>query len=292
MTTEISAALLRSILPPRPVDSHKGSFGHLFAIAGSRGFTGAAKLACEAAGRSGVGLVTLGIPKPLGDAMAASLTETMSVLLPSTDAESVAESALEPALQFAASKNAVVLGPGLSQHPETQAFVLKFVRRCEIPLLVDADGLNALSTKPSTLQEHKAPCVITPHPGEMARLLKLGAATIQENRRDVSVEAARRFNCVVVLKGRRTLIAAPTGDVFVNPTGNNGLAKGGSGDVLSGMIGALMAQGMEAFQAAILGVYAHGLAADIAARDLRPRGMIASDVIRTLPAAWTAIEDL
>jgi len=292
MATEISIALLKSILPSRPVDAHKGSFGHLFVIAGSRGFTGAAKLACEAAGRSGAGLVTVGVPESLGDIIATSLTETMSVLLPSTDAETLAESALEPALELAATKNAVVLGPGLSQHLETQAFVLKFVRRCTVPILVDADGLNALSVRPSALQERKEPCVITPHPGEMSRLLKLGTATVQENREDAVIEAARRFGCVAVLKGHRTLIADPTGDVFVNPTGNNGLAKGGSGDVLSGIIGALMAQGMGAFQAAILGVYVHGLAADIAARDKTRRGMIASDVIESLPSAWSALEDL
>ena len=157
MATEIGIELLRSTLPKRPADAHKGSFGHLFVIAGSRGFTGAAKLACEAAGRSGVGLVTVGVPRPLGDVMAASLTETMSFMLPSTDAETVAEAAVESALEFASTKNAVVLGPGLSLHPETQAFVLKFVRHCAVPLLVDADGLNALSVKPSTLQERKTP---------------------------------------------------------------------------------------------------------------------------------------
>jgi NAD(P)H-hydrate epimerase len=198
---------------------------------------------------------------------------------------------VESALEFASTKNAVVLGPGLSLHPETQAFVLKFVRHCAVPLLVDADGLNALSVKPSTLQERKTPCVITPHPGEMGRLLKLKTETVQGNREGVAIEAARRFGCTAVLKGHRTVVADVTGEVFVNPTGNNGLAKGGTGDVLSGIIGALVAQGLGAFPAALLGVYAHGLSADIAARGKTPRGMTASDVVECLPAAWRVIEE-
>ncbi len=290
MAKEITVPLLRTFLPKRPVDAHKGTFGHLFVIAGSRGFTGAAKLACEGAGRSGVGLVTAGVPKPLGDFVASSLTEAMSFMLPSTDAETLSRAALDPALEFAATKDAVVLGPGLSQHPDTQSFVLEFVRRCPIPMLIDADGLNALSAKPEALMERSAPCVITPHPGEMSRLLGRKTTEIQADREGAALEAARRYDCAVALKGNRTIITDASGDVFVNLTGNSGLAKGGTGDVLAGLIGGLMAQCMIPFQAALLGVYLHGLSGDIAAREKTQRGMTADDVAQCLPAAWRVIE--
>ena len=290
MADEITIALLRGILPQRPAEGHKGTFGHLFVIAGSRGFTGAAKLACEAAARSGVGLVTVGVPRPLGDIVASSLTETMSFMLPSTGSETLSRAAVEPALEFAATKEAVALGPGLSQHTETQAFVLEFVQRCPVPMLIDADGLNALSAKPGVLLERRAPCVLTPHPSEMARLVGKKTADVQAAREGIALDVASRYNCAVVLKGHRTVVADASGEAYVNPTGNSGLAKGGTGDVLSGLIGGLMAQGLKPFHAALLGVYMHGLAADIAAREKTERAMTATDVVRSLPAAWKVIE--
>ena len=290
MATEIDIALARDLLPQRPADGHKGAFGHVFIVAGSRGFTGAAKMACEAAARSGVGLVTLGVPRPLADVLAASLIEPMSLPLPATEAESFALAALEPALEFARTKQAVVLGPGISQHPDTAAFALEFVRRCPAPTLVDADGLNALSTDPGALEAAAGPRVLTPHPGEMARLIGRGSEEVQRDREGVALEFAERYGCVVVLKGHRTVIAGPGGAVRVNPTGNSGLASGGTGDVLSGLVGGLMAQGVAGFDAATLGVYVHGLAGDLAAQAKTQRGMVASDVIEALGAAWRAVE--
>ena len=290
MAMEISIASLRAFLPKRPADGHKGTFGHLFVIAGSRGLTGAAKLACEGAARSGVGLVTIGVPRPLGDIVASSLTETMSLMLPSTQAETVSRAALDPALEFASTKQAVVIGPGLSQHPGTQAFILVFVHRCPAPILIDADGLNALSRKPNALLARTTPCVLTPHPGEMARLVGMKTAEVQADREGVARDVASRYNCTVVLKGYRTVVADPSGEVCVNPRGNSGLAKGGTGDVLSGIIGGLMAQGLAPYPAALLGVYLHGLAGDIAAREKTQRGMTATDVVQCLPAAWKIIE--
>lgn len=307
--TELTRENIRGLLPPRPENGHKGTFGHLFVLAGSRGFTGAAKLVCRAAERSGVGLVTVGVPYPLGDIIAAALTETMSLRLPATDAESFSREALEPALQFAADKQAVVLGPGVSRDPETVAFVLDFARESPVPLVIDADGLNALSKRPTALQDIGRPCILTPHPGEMARLTGLSTAGIQKDREGAAkrlAEASAAFpslspsllpetrnpkpGCVVVLKGYRTVIAAPDGRTAVNPTGNSGLASGGTGDVLAGLLGGLLAQGMAPYEAACLGVYLHGLAGDLAAEQFTARGMTAGDVIAALPQAWRALE--
>jgi NAD(P)H-hydrate epimerase len=290
MSAEITVTQLRSMLPPRPETGHKGVFGHVLILAGSRGFTGAAKLACEGAMRSGVGLVTVGVPRPLGDLMAASLVEAMSFVLPATEAETLAQDALEPALEFAGSKQAVVLGPGISQHPETRRFTLAFVKRCPVPMVIDADGLNNLSTDLGAVAPSPAPRVLTPHPGEMARLTGHTATEIQKDRENAARDLAARLGCVMVLKGHRTVIADPSGEVFVNPTGNAGLAKGGAGDVLSGLIGGLVAQGMTGMHAALLGVYLHGLAGDLAAAVKTQRGMVASDVVSSIPAAWRAIE--
>jgi ADP-dependent NAD(P)H-hydrate dehydratase / NAD(P)H-hydrate epimerase len=288
--TNIDIAVAKSLLRERPADAHKGTFGHLFVLAGSRGFTGAAKLVCEAAMRSGVGLVTLGVPNPLADCIASALTETMTLPLAATIAESFTKDALEPALAFARDKQAVALGPGLSQHPSTQAFVLAFVKRCPVPMLIDADGLNALASSPDALCDISAPRVLTPHPGEMARLLKKTTADVQRDRPAAASEATRRFQCVVVLKGHRTIIATPGGELFENTTGNAGLAKGGTGDVLAGLIGGLLAQGMSPRDAAILGVYVHGLAGDYAAAAKTQRGMVAMDVVHALHEAWRHLE--
>ena len=287
---EIDVEMLCSLLPERPETAHKGSFGHVFIIAGSRGFTGAAKLACEAALRSGVGLVTVGIPKPLGDIMACSLIEAMSLVLPSTRTETLSSKALGPALKFSKNKQAVVLGPGLSQQTETCDFVLGFIEKCSVPLLIDADGLNCLSMQLRVLKRSKAPIVITPHPGEMARLTGLSTADIQNNREKVASDFAQEYGCVVVLKGHRTIVSGGHENVFINPTGNSGMASGGTGDVLSGLIGGLMAQGISTLDAALIGTYMHGLAGDFASAVMTERGMKAGDVIETIPEAWEIIE--
>jgi NAD(P)H-hydrate epimerase len=290
MPESLTLEQARAWLPPRPEDGHKGTFGHLFVLAGSRGFTGAAKLVCEAAGRSGVGLVTLGLPFPLADILAVSLTETMTLRLPSTESESFSHDAVEPALEFARGKQAVVLGPGLSRHAETEAFVHDFVVTCPVPLLIDADALNALNQNPGVLSERTAPTVLTPHPGEMAGLLGSSVAEVQSDREQAAQRLAQDTRAVVVLKGHRSLVADSDGGFRVNSTGNHGLGTGGAGDVLAGLLGGLLAQRMPAFEAACLGVWAHGRAGDIAAERMTARGMIASDVIAALPEVWRELE--
>ena len=291
MPTEITQELARSLLPERPSEGHKGTFGHLYAIAGSRGFTGAAKMVGEAAGRSGVGLVTLGVPEPLGDVVASNMLETMTMLLPATPDESIAAAAAGPALEFAKDKEAVALGPGLSQNPDTKQFVLEFMRRCEQPLVVDADALNALSEDVEAISAAASARVLTPHPGEMSRLCGATTREVQEDREGTAVKFARSHGCTVVLKGYKTVVARSDGQVFVNVTGNSGMATGGTGDVLTGLIGGLMAQGMAGPDAALLGVYVHGLAGDLAAEEWSERGMIASDLIAEIPEAWRILEE-
>ncbi len=291
MTQELSAQMVGSLLPARPPEGHKGAFGHVFILAGSRGFTGAAKLAAEAASRSGVGLVTAGVPQPLGDVVAAGLLEAMTLPLPFTGGETLAYAALAPALAFADTKQAVVLGPGLSLHPDTRRFVEEFVRRCAAPLLIDADGLNALSRDLSPLDAPENVRVLTPHPGEMARLTGTTPTQVQKDREGIALRFAERHRCVLVLKGHRTVVAEPGGSCCVNPTGNSGMGTGGTGDVLSGLIGGLLAQGMSAFDAARIGVYVHGLAGDIAAEEMTQRGMIARDVVNAIPRAWRLLEE-
>lgn len=287
--------LVRGLLPARPAGAHKGTFGHVFVVAGSRGFTGAVKMSCDGALRSGAGLVTAGVPAPLGDVIGAAFYESMSLMLPATETECLSRAAVGPALEFAEGKDAIVLGPGLGRHPETAAFVRDFVRRAGAPMLIDADGLNALEGRTDVLAEAQAPLIVTPHPGEMGRLVGMKAPEVAANREKVLLEFVSRYRCAVVLKGRHTLVGGHDGEggiggPFMNPTGNSGLATGGTGDVLSGLIGGLMAQGLAPLDAGLAGAYVHGLAGDIAAGEKTQRAMVAGDVVRALPEAWRIIE--
>ncbi len=294
MLEAMNAAAISALLPARPEEGHKGIFGHLFVLAGSRGFTGAARLVCESACRSGAGLVTLGVPKPLADIFAVSLRETMTLVLPATEAQSLAHAGLAQALAFARGRDAVALGSGLSLHPETALFAREMAESCPVPMVVDADGLNALALAGAFGgfggNGPAGPRVFTPHPGEMARLTGLSTADINHARAETAVATAAAWDAVVVLKGHGTIVAAPDGRAARCPTGGPGLATGGSGDVLTGIIGSLLAQGMDSFNAACVGVYAHGLAGDIAALRMTSRAMIAGDVIDALPQAWRELE--
>lgn len=273
-----------------PPDAHKGTFGKVFIIAGSQGMTGAAALSAEAAVRSGAGLVTVGVPKSLDDILETKLTEAMKLPLAETPEHSLSPEALNTALDFASRCSAVVLGPGISQKIETKRFVNQFILKCSVPIVIDADGLNALADNPDILKDISVPVIITPHPGEMGRLLDMTSAQIQEDRIGAAKTAAKRFGCVAVLKGARTLIAKPDGKFFINPTGNPGMATGGSGDVLSGMIGAFLARGMKPHEAAASAVYLHGLAGDFAAFDKTEICLSAGDIVNYLYKAFHKIK--
>lgn len=283
---------VRALLPARPDVGHKGTFGHLFLVAGARGFVGAAKLACHAAERSGCGLVSVGTPESVADVLAAGLLESMVLPLPDTPRGSLSEAAISPALEFSRDKKAVAIGPGLSQDEETAAFVRRFVVECPVPMIIDADGLNVLAGRTELLRRRLAPTVLTPHPGEMARLLDMDTTQVQANREEVAVRLARETEAVVVLKGAGTIVATPEGEAFLNTTGNSGMGKGGAGDVLTGLLGGLLAQGMGAAEAARLGVFMHGLAGDWAAKHRGERFMKAGDIIAGLEHAWREMEQI
>lgn len=281
----ITAQCVKKWLPPRPSPAHKGNFGRVLVVAGSRGMTGAASLAGEAALRAGAGLVTVAVPESLHDIMEGKLTEAMTVPLPDTGSGSLGSEAGQRILSLIEDMDVLAIGPGLSQAPEVITLVRKLIPSIKIPFVLDADGLNALAGEAGILSKLQAPAVITPHPGEMARLMGAATKDIQEDRIGNAVKAATSWNVVTLLKGSRTVVAAPDGALYINPTGNPGMATGGSGDILTGIIAALIAQGLKPVRAAAAGAYFHGLAGDLAAREKGMMGLIAGDIISALPAA-------
>jgi hydroxyethylthiazole kinase-like uncharacterized protein yjeF len=276
------------LLPPRSFASHKGTFGHLVVMAGSGGKTGAAVLAAEAGLRIGAGLVTAAVPASLNDILEVKLTEVMTLPLPEAEgARALGGRALTPLKDFLTDKTAVALGPGLGTHPETQELVRHVVRDCPLPLVIDADGVNALAGQLEVLRGSPGPRILTPHPGEMARLLGTTSREVQARRLDTAREVAEAHKAWVVLKGAQTVVADPEGRVSLNPTGNPALASGGTGDVLTGLIGGLLAQGLAPWDAARLGVYLHGLASDYLEEVIGPRGHIAGDLLTGFPELLT-----
>lgn len=286
-TNLITRAEAVAMLPARWADMHKGDAGRLVIVAGSVGMTGAAALAGLGAARSGAGLVTLAVPASLNDIMEAKCTEVMTLPLPETDQRSLASAAAEQIQQFAAGCEAVALGPGISQVADTAELARNLIARLPQPLVIDADGLNACAADPQILQHRPGPTIITPHPSELSRLISTPISEIQQDRVGATRRAAADLDCVVVLKGAGTVIAIPQGEAWINSTGNSGMASGGVGDVLTGVIGALLAGGATPLAAAVSGVYYHGLAGDLAAEQKGERGLIASDLLEQLPAALT-----
>ena len=282
-------------VPPRPAASHKGSYGRVLVVAGSTGMTGAAALASEAALRTGAGLVTLATPKHLNPILESLLPEVMTLPLPETDAGSLAASGISSILEFAKKTNAILaIGPGLSQHPETVSLVHQLVRenreqRLGLRMVIDADGLNALAQTREIISLLDREAVLTPHPGEMARLTNTSVPTLEKDRISTAQQFAREHGLTLVFKGAPTVSADANGDVWINSTGNPGMATGGMGDVLTGVIAGLMAQGTPNKNAAALGVYLHGLAGDIAAETLGMHGLMASDVLKAVPQAISSL---
>ncbi len=283
----ITEEYLNVTLPEREPDAHKGTCGKIFVLAASVGMTGAAALVGNAAVRSGAGLVYVGCPASLNDILEVKLTEALTRPLPEVRKKRViARRALGEVMQYIGEADAIAVGPGLSQHFETQELVRRVLARREKPTVLDADGLNAFGKDNSVLKENKAPLIITPHVGELSRLVNTPIKEIIADRQSWAQKAASLFNCVCVLKGAPTFVAEPDGTVCLNPTGNAGMASGGTGDVLTGIILALLGQDLSPMDAACCGVYLHGLAGDMAAEELGQTSMAAGDMIRQLPEVF------
>ncbi|MDO8281166.1 MAG: NAD(P)H-hydrate dehydratase [Thermodesulfovibrionia bacterium] len=279
-----------SLMPQRPKDSHKGTYGHVLIIAGSRGKTGAALMTAKACLRTGAGLVTIGIPDSLVDTFQARVTEEMILPLPDKGNGTLSSAAVPVILKFLEKRGTVLaIGPGISNDKEISALVCELIIRSHVPIVIDADGLNAIAGKTSILKRSGAPVILTPHSGEMARLLNRKAEKLKEDRINTAISFAKKTKAYLVLKGAPTVIAAPSGDAFINSTGNPGMSTAGAGDVLTGMISAFLAQGLNPQKASILGVYMHGNAGDIAAEKKGEHSLIASDIIKAIPSAFRSI---
>ncbi len=273
-------------IPVRREDSHKGDYGRVFVVAGSRGMTGAAYLVSQGALRCGSGLVTCGIPESLNRVMEVKLTEVMTLPLDETGGSALSLKAKDAAVDFARKCDVVAIGPGLGKATQTRMLVRQLLEGIEQPVVLDADGINALEGNLEPVKKRKDRTVITPHPGEMARLTGKDVDHVQANRTETARSVAEVTGAVVCLKGHRTVVADPDGTVYVNETGNSGMATGGTGDILTGMIASLIGQGVDDFSAAVSAVYLHGLAGDIAAEKKGTFSMIASDILECIPDAF------
>jgi ADP-dependent NAD(P)H-hydrate dehydratase / NAD(P)H-hydrate epimerase len=295
----IDAAQVRRAIPDRARESHKGNYGHIYVVAGSRGKSGAALMTGLAALRSGAGLATLWIPRSVQRDVAGRFPELMTESLPETDAETLDRSGADKLLSQLAQVEALVLGPGVTTHPSTKKLVWELVRRSPVPIVLDADGINAFVSPAEPLRnESGQPLILTPHPGEMARLLGKKISDVQKNRLEIARESAARLHCHIILKGFQTVIATPENELFINNTGNPGMATGGTGDVLAGMVGRFVAGWscnrnsggnpnlVDYLSAA---VYLHGLAGDLAAADKGMESLIATDLLSYLPHAFKEV---
>ena len=285
----LEARDVRRHFPPRPRGAHKGTYGHLLLVAGSLGKTGAAALSAASAMRAGGGLVTVATPLSQQPIVASLVLEAMTEPLPETAARTIGLKAREVVAELATSRDAVAVGPGIGLDAETRQVARSLVAELRKPMAIDADGLTALAGHLKALSAAPAARCLTPHPGEMARMLETGVADVERDR----IECVRAFatchGAYVVLKGAWSVIGAPDGRVFVNPTGNPGMASGGTGDVLTGMLGAFLARGLEPGAALQASVFLHGLAGDIAAERVGEESLIARDVIAAIPEAFTRL---
>jgi NAD(P)H-hydrate epimerase len=285
----ITAQGLAQMLAPRAPDAHKGDFGHVLIVGGSVGKAGAAAMAGMGALRAGAGLTTVACPKSVLPTVAGFAPELMTEPLDETESGGIALKALEYGRmeKLCENKDALAIGPGLGQHPETQEFVRSLVESSKLPVVLDADGLNAFAGQARRLDGSKRPLVLTPHPGEFSRLCGKSVADIAKDPVAIARDFAASHKCTLMLKGHRTLVVTPEGDVWVNVSGNAGMAKGGSGDVLTGMMVALMARSKRcAAESAGAAVYLHGLAGDIAREQVGERSMVASDILAAVGDAF------
>jgi len=278
------------VLLPRIPDTHKSNYGEILVVAGSEGKLGAAWMTGQSALRSGAGLVTVGIPEKCHTAMMSKVIELMTIGFKSTPEGTFSYAALKQILDFAKDKHLIAIGPGITTHPECVKLVHDIIKKYDKTLVIDADGINAIAQDVNILKKKKGNIILTPHPGEMARLIKSSSKNVQENRVKVARDFATEYNVILVLKGYRTLIALPNGMVYVNPTGNPGMASGGVGDVLTGMIAGFVGQNLNNIpEATIAAVFLHGLAGDIAKEKLTEIPIVASDVMKYIPKAIKSI---
>jgi NAD(P)H-hydrate epimerase len=287
----LTGADIRKILRPRSPESHKSTHGHLLVLAGSPGMTGAAFMTAVSAMRAGAGLATLGVPSSLNCVMEAKTTEVMSLGLPETPEGTLGAISFEEVKKLLSGKTAVVVGPGMRSSDEVRRLIEALIHEVRVPVVIDADGLNSFGLEIAAVKREGLNIVLTPHPGEMARLLGRSAAEVQSDRVGAAEELALKTGGTVVLKGAATVIAGPSGRIHINPTGNPGLATAGTGDVLAGMIGGLLAQGYTPEQAACAAVYVHGLAGDEVKSAQGELGMMAMDLVAGLPRLMNSFVD-
>ncbi|MDO8489519.1 MAG: NAD(P)H-hydrate dehydratase [Candidatus Omnitrophota bacterium] len=270
----------------RKVKSHKGDYGHILILAGSSRYSGAALLCAEAALRAGAGLVTLGTPKSICLALIRKKApEIMTLPLPETNDGTLSLAAFTKIYNFLKYVDVLIIGPGLGKNKSTYALIRKIIKKIKLPTVIDADALSALNNHLEALKTHKGQLILTPHQMEMSKLFSINLNFIKKNRKLIAKKCAKHYNSVIILKGHNSVVTNVSGHLYINKSGNPGMATAGSGDVLSGIAGAFLAQGLDAFRAAKYATYIHGLAGDIAAKDKTQMGLIASDIINRIPDA-------
>ena len=280
---------VKVLFPQRDSESHKGNFGHLLILAGSPGKTGAAALASNAAMRCGTGLVTLCIPQSLNASVEPQVIEAMTCPLPDDNKGILTESAFEKIIEIAKNKDAIAIGPGIGTDKSTKNLIEKLIKTIDIPIIMDADSLNLIAQNPQILKKTTAEIILTPHPGEMARLAVTTTQEIQNNRLDSARNFSDKFSVTLVLKGSNTIICLPDKKAFICPVGNPGMASGGMGDVLTGIIAGFRAQGFSSEHASIAGTYIHGMCGDMLAESMGGFGFLASDMVKIIPGAINQI---
>lgn len=285
----ITPGKCRDILKPRKGNSHKGTYGHLLVLAGSTGKSGAAYLTSLGAARAGTGLVTIGIPGAISDSMEQKTTEVMTYPVDDYGKGIFGPGSLDDIRKASEGKSVIATGPGISTSGDTAEFLYTLLGETSLPVVADADALTLIAGNRDILKKTSHPAILTPHPGEMARLCDTGSADIQKNRTGYSLEFAKKYGVYIVLKGARTVIATPGGRLYINPSGNPGMASGGMGDVLTGVIAGFLCQGYSQEEACIIAVFLHGLAGDMIAGEYGRFGYLASEVANILPGAATRL---
>ncbi len=271
----------------RKLDTHKGDYGRVLILAGSKRYVGAACLSAKSALRSGAGQVILGVAEGIYSIVASKVAPEVIILpLAQTGELALSSRALKGISEIIKSADCVLIGPGLARNSDTEKLVYSIIESVNVPLVIDADALNAVADNLRILDKAKSDIIMTPHPGEMSRLCRLAIEQVQKDRKKVAKNFALRYNITLILKGFNTIVASNTGNLFVNKTGNPGMATAGSGDVLAGIVSAFLGQALKPFDAACFAVHVHGLAGDLAAKDMTQTSLIASDLIDYLPKAF------